>query len=85
MQEARKPWETSSTPQHDSSTANPDPTMPIEDGAGQPCKKVASSSKTDGLSGSHLFMIISADQLNLSPRVCITGYLDVSMKRKGRT
>jgi len=38
VQEARKPWETLSTPQHDSdsSTANPDPTMPIEDGAGQP-------------------------------------------------
>jgi hypothetical protein len=43
VQEARKPWETLSTPQHDSdsSTANPDPTMPIEDGAGQPREKVA--------------------------------------------
>ena len=44
VQEARKPWETLSTPQHDldSSTANPDPTMLIErDGAGQPRKKIA--------------------------------------------
>jgi hypothetical protein len=41
VQEARKPWETLSTPQHDSSTANLDPTKPIEVGAGQPREKVA--------------------------------------------
>ena len=40
VQEARKPWETLSTPQHDSSTAYPDPTKPIEVGDGQPREKV---------------------------------------------
>lgn len=48
-------------------------------------RKLLFSSATDRLSGSHLFMTISADHLNLNPRACMTGSLDINVKREGWT